>query len=317
MAVTGTQFVLEHADYQAEVASVGASLRTLRYRSRDLIVGFEPDELRPAMRGTLLAPWPNRTADGRYEFAGRDRQLPLNEPELGNAAHGLVAWQDFVPVTVEADRLVLKTTIQAQPGYPWQVDLSVHFDLDEHGLRQEVVATNRSDSPAPFGVGGHPYVLAGRCQPHAIDGWSLELSAEQVMLVSTDRLLPVAIVDVADHASGLFDFRSARPIADTRLNNAFTAFERDASGIARVVVTDPGGTGVEVSFDERCAWAQIYSADEPRAVTDRHGIAIEPTTCPPDAFNSKRDLAVIAPGASSTAGWRIRALNISRPRTME
>ena len=52
-------------------------------------------EVRPRFSGVLLAPWPNRVADGAYEFDGESHQLPLTEPERGNALHGLVTWDRF------------------------------------------------------------------------------------------------------------------------------------------------------------------------------------------------------------------------------
>ena len=51
--------------------------------------------MRPAYRGALLAPWPNRVVDGRYTFDGEEQQLPLTEPERGHALHGLLVWADW------------------------------------------------------------------------------------------------------------------------------------------------------------------------------------------------------------------------------
>ena len=75
--------------YEAVIASVGASLRSLTYEGRDLVVPFDADEVRPAYRGATLAPWPNRVVDGRYTFGGVEQQLPLTEPARGHALHGL------------------------------------------------------------------------------------------------------------------------------------------------------------------------------------------------------------------------------------
>jgi aldose 1-epimerase len=36
-------------------------------------------------------------------------------------------------------------------------------------------------------------------------------------------------------------------------------------------------------------------------------VAIEPMTCPPDAFRSGRDLIVLAPGQPWRASWGVRA----------
>lgn len=37
-----------------------------------------------------------------------------------------------------------------------------------------------------------------------------------------------------------------------------------------------------------------------------NGIAVEPMTCPPDAYNSGEDLLVLEPGQSNAGTWGIR-----------
>lgn len=304
---SGVQHTLRAGGFVAVIASVGASLRMLRDGYGDLVVPFPAGRMRPAMSGALLAPWPNRTADGRYEFDGVAHQLPLSEPERGNAAHGLVAWLDFGVVRGSESDVTLAGTIEAQPGYPWRVRVEVSFELGAAGLRQRVVATNESREPAPFGMGAHPYLLAGAAAHGAIRDWSLELPADEVMLVSADRLLPTGIVPVAD-AAGQLDFRRRRVIGSTVLNYAFGALRRDADGFARVRVTDARGLGVEVALDRALPWAQVYTADDPAASVQRHAVAVEPMTCPPDALNSQRDLITVEPGAAFAAEWWIRRI---------
>ena len=69
--LSGTQVTIDHGDYSATIASIGASLRTLRWQGRDLVIPFDADEVRPAYRGAILAPWPNRVVDGTYRHDGR------------------------------------------------------------------------------------------------------------------------------------------------------------------------------------------------------------------------------------------------------
>ncbi|PKQ34450.1 MAG: galactose mutarotase, partial [Actinobacteria bacterium HGW-Actinobacteria-11] len=55
-----------------------------------------------------------------------------------------------------------------------------------------------------------------------------------------------------------------------------------------------------------CPWVQVHTADTPAvAATHRIGLAVEPMTCPPDAFNSGVDLVTLAPGEAHAASWRI------------
>jgi aldose 1-epimerase len=303
--ISGTHFGLTAGDYHATIASVGATLRTLEFRGRPLVVPFEADEIRPVFRGATLAPWPNRVVDGKYTFAGVEQQLALTEPARGHALHGLAAWLEFSPVDQSAGSVTLFATIEAQAGYPHRLDVSVTFTLDETGLHTSVTATNTGTDSAPWGTAPHPYLVAGDGR---VDDWSLTLPAATVVTVTEERLLPVASADVAAEGDGIFDFREPRTIGDTFIDHAFTDLTRDADNAATVSVLTADGSGVEMTWDDSCPWVQVHTADSDDPSRDRIGLAVEPMTCPPDAFNSGVDLVVLEPGASSTAGWTIRAV---------
>ena len=311
--LSGTQYTLRAGDDEAVIASVGASLRSLRHGDRDLVVPFEADEVRPAYRGATLVPWPNRIVDGRFTFAGVEHQTPLTEPERGHALHGLAAWLDFDAVDRGTDHVTLAATIPAQLGYPWQVRIETRFALSSVGLVQSVTATNESAEPAPFGTAPHPYLVAG---PNPLDTWTLSLPADTVLEVTPDRLSPVAVAGVESDADR-FDFRTPRGLGAVEIDHAYTGLRRDGAGFATVRVTDAAaGTGVEIAWDAACPWVQIHTADKPGGPGTpghRAGLAVEPMTCAPDAFNADRydydaGLIVLAPGASATASWRIAAL---------
>lgn len=295
--LSGTPVSLRSGDYAAEVASVGASLRTLTVAGRDLVVPFDAEQVRPLYRGAVLVPWPNRVVDGRYAFDGAPQQLPLTEPERGHALHGLAAWTDYRIDSRSADRAVLEAEVPAQAGYPHRLRVRASYRLDGDGLHAAITATNTGPSRAPYGAAPHPYLVGG---PGRVDDWALELPAERLLEVEPARLVPR---DVADVAGGPLDFRTARPIGDRFIDHAYTGLE---AGVARV--SSPTG-GVELTWDAAVApWVQVHTADRPEAEANRVGLAVEPMTCPPDAFNSGRDLIVLEPGASSTLEWHLRAL---------
>lgn len=299
--LSGTQYELVHGGYRATIASVGASLRELSIEGRDLVVPFDAEELRPNYRGVTLAPWPNRVTDGRYELGGEVFQLSLTEPARGHALHGLASWLDFTATAQSADAVTLEATIEPQAGYPWRVLVSVTNTLSEDGLATTLTATNLSETPAPFGTGPHPYLVAG---PGRVDDWTFELPAATVLEVTPDRLIPTGLVDV--ETAG-FDWRTPRPIGDTFIDHAFTHLSRDTSGLATVRVLS-GDSGVEMTWGVECPWVQVHTADLPDPEQSRRGLAVEPMTCPPDAFNSGTDLILIGPDSSTSASWVIRAI---------
>ena len=305
------EFTLSAGGYTAVVTSRAAALRVLQFEDRDLVVPFPEGGPIPDYRGIIAAPWPNRVADGKYTFDDVEYQLPINETERETALHGLAFPLDWTLKESDAASLTLSCTVGPSEGYPFVVELSAQYVLNDAGFHTSVTARNAADVAAPYGVCPHPYLVAGSSP---MDEWVLEFAADSFLEVTPDRLLPVSLEPVAGHS---FDFRSARPIGSTEIDHAFTDITFDG-GLARLSLRDPAGTGVGMSgvgmsgvgmsWDQSCPWLQIHTADKPAPLPNRLGLAVEPMTCPPDAFNSGTDLIRLEPGAQHTASWSIYAL---------
>ncbi len=300
VAPSGDQYQIAAAGYTAVITESGAALRHLNHRSRDLVDGFEADQMSSGGRGQLLMPWPNRIRDGRYSFGGRDLQLALTEPARHNASHGLARWAAWTVEEHTATSVSLGYRVMAQTGYPWTVDLHVLFDLSADGLRVTQTATNLSSAPAPYASGAHPYLCVGK----GIEGLELTVPADTRLLVD-DRQLPTGTEPV----TGAHDFRSARRIGDTVLDDGFGDLHRDG-GRATVVLRDPADDrGVALWVDEHHRWLQLFT---PPSEGARPGIAVEPMTAPADAFNSGTDLVTLASagtdGDELSVSWGIQAI---------
>src|SRR3954454_24729363 len=150
---SGRQYTLRRGDLVAEVASIGASLRSLQVGNRDLVLSFNAEEIRPLFRGCVLAPWPNRIAGGRWTYGGQEHQLAITEPARGHALHGLVAWLDWNEIDSSADTVSLGTTIVPQQGYPYQFDLTMRWSLEEAALVGRLSAVNAGSEAAQGGGG--------------------------------------------------------------------------------------------------------------------------------------------------------------------
>ncbi len=298
--MNGDQHHIAAAGYEAEICGVGGALRTLVHDGRDLVVGFAQEELRPLYRGVVAAPWPNRIADGRYHYDGATHQLPVNELDRMTALHGLALWETWRVVDRAADRVVLAYRVNARTGYPFILDLEVTYALDEDGLAVTLRATNAGRDAAPYGCTIHPYLRAG---DGPVDGWTLELPAAAYLDVD-ERLLPTEVRAVDGTP---FDFRSARRIGTTALDHAFTRLDV-ADEARRVRLRDEAGGGVELSWGDGLPWVQIFTSDQHGGPHHRTGVAVEPMTCPPDAFRSGTDLVILPSGGSHEARWGIRAL---------
>lgn len=304
----GTQYALAADGYEATVTAVGASLRSLTFEGRPLVTTWPETQIRPVSRGAVLAPWPNRIADGTYSWQGEDHQLDLTEPARHNAMHGLVRWATFEPVTTEPDHLELETTIVPRAGYPWPVQVTVAYRLTAAGLTWSVEATNLGESEAPYAVAIHPYFVApsGR-----LDEWRATVPADTYLPVSPDRMLPLGppsqTLQAVDGTP--FDLREGPVIGTRELDNAYTAVKGDDDGRARVEVTDADGAGAAITWSiEQCPWVQVHTADKPGTDAHRLGLAVEPMTGPPDAFSSGEDVVTLVPGEPFQVEWQIQAI---------
>ena len=285
--------------FRAELATVGATLVSLEYQGRPLVRAFDPQQPRPVYSGAILAPWPNRVTDGSYTWDSVPQQLPITEPERGHAQHGLVVDTDFTLAGRTEDSAQLRTTITPSPGYPFEVELVISYQLEADGLRTTATATNLGTEAAPFGWGSHAYLVA---PGDKVDNWILGLPAAQVQLTEGQRLLPKDVVAVAGTE---LDFREPKKLGTTFIDHAYTALDFEGGKLARAILTDEQGTGSQMTWDQACSWVQVHTADQEDPALDRTGLAIEPMTCPPGAFNSGEDVIRLEPAGTHQASWLI------------
>lgn len=301
MAASGEQWTITCGDQEATIVEVGGGLRTYRAGGMDVIAGYADDEQCSSGRGQLLLPWPNRIRDGRYEFEGVVQQLALSEPAHHNASHGLVRWANWRLLDQSSDAVSVGIRLHPQPGWPGLLDLSASYALGDGGLTVTMTAHNAGDVRVPFGAGAHPYVAIGDAPRAQV---VLEVPAATYVTVD-ERRLPTGVESVDGTP---LDLRVARPLGTTDLDTAFGELERSADGRWRVRVAD-----THVWGDEAFAWVQVFTdkaANDLREGT--RGVAVEPVTCPPDAFNSGRDLFVLEPGGTWSGTWGIEPIGEAR-----
>jgi aldose 1-epimerase len=300
--LTGTQYDIEAGDYRATVTELGAGLRELTFTGTPLVTSYDADQLPPHGAGQLLAPWPNRVDGGRYSFGGTEYRLALSEPASGNAIHGLTRWIPWTRVTHDRSEVTLRSVPHGQQGYPFAVQVDVTYRLDaESGLHIIVSATNKGSRPAPWGTGQHPYLTVAT---PTVDDCELTLPADR-WLPADERGIPSgAALDVAGSE---FDFRTPRKLGATRLDHAFTGLRREPDGLAWVRLS-AGAAGTALWADAGYRWLQVFTGDPLEPEHRRTALAVEPMTCPPNAFVSGEDLLVLRPEEAVSCRWGIRNL---------
>lgn len=295
MTLTGEQFTISAGQHHATIVEVGAGLRRYSYRGFDITVSYPDDMLPPRGCGAVLVPWPNRLRGGCYSFDENVYQLPISEPEHRNAIHGLARWARWTPLRYEATSVTLAHDIVPQPGWPFEVRVEVTYSLDaDRGLTVMAQARNVGVHRAPFGAGFHPYLATHGAELADV---SLLVPARTRLTVDGAQV-PVGTEPVEGTS---YDLRRRRRLGSLRLDDTYTDlyFQNGRSSVQ--LHTDQGGA--RVWFDEQFRYVQVYTYEY--LVKEQPGVAVEPMTCPGDAFNSGTGLVILEPGHSWSGRWGI------------
>ena len=243
-----------------------------------------PLESNPYHPSAVLTPFVNRVRNGNYSFEGRNYQLPINEPNLGNAIHGLLA---RVPFTLTGSAATTETAFirisyayeGTEKGFPFPFDFAIDYTFEKSGgLRVKFHATNTGSTNMPFACGWHPYF-----------GFPETTLAEiQISFASKSRFLSDSqMIPLQEEA---FERTEAISLGKEKLDHVFLLKPQEKH------VTELCDKRRQISF-----YLEQSSIQFPYLVVfapdDQNAVAIEPMTANTDAFNTAERLQVLAPGA--------------------
>jgi aldose 1-epimerase len=241
------------------------------------------------VRNGVLAPFPNRIADGRYRFAGQDHDLlpghgRLARPEVYHGfARGTVFELADARTEPHGARLTFRSTgirPGRHPGYPFSIDLDVSYRITADGIGVEVLATNTGPDPAPYAAGWHPYFRLAS----AIDELTLQIPADT--LIRTDQaLIPFEGPDTflaLEHCPPM-DFRRPRRLGAAVIDACYGGLRPGPDGRAETVLRDPA-TGSELRIWQHSGYLHVFTGDT-LARDRRRSIALEPVETLTNAFN--------------------------------
>lgn len=293
---TGEQYELDFGDLSATIVQVGAGIRSLRFAESDLTEPYPAGAQPPSACGIVLVPWPNRVADGRWEFEGEPRQLDLTEPAKGNAIHGLLRRRPYELVDRTDSTVTQAAAIFPEPGYPFLLETAVTHELHTDGLQVTHTISNAGEVPAPVAVGAHPYLRIADVPPE-----QLTVTVAARTRFETDERSNVIGESAVEGTP--FDLSGGRRLSELELD---TGFGDLPDGPAEHVLAADDGRRLVLWGDEAFRYVQVFThrsfATKPGGVA----LAIEPMTAPADALNSGRGLRWLEPGETWTVSWGIR-----------
>ncbi|MEX0749696.1 MAG: hypothetical protein WD359_02720, partial [Dehalococcoidia bacterium] len=223
----------------------------------------EPVEIMPGERDPMtwgsfvMAPWPNRVANARFDWRGETILLAANDTP--HAIHGVCFDRQWT-VDAQTDsacalRIVFDET------WPFGGHAVQHIEALDDGVAQ-TIEVHAARTPFPAGAGWHPWFrrqIYGAEHVHAqVDASTRYELRDQV---PTGRLLPV---------DGEHDLRAYRPLDARRLDDCYRC---------------PSGT-LRLRWDDLELWMESSAnVDHAMVYTPEHAVCLEPQTCAADAFN--------------------------------
>jgi aldose 1-epimerase len=298
---SGEQFEIRSGAQRAVIVEVGGGIREYTVGEQPVLDGFAISAMADGGRGQPLLPWPNRIRDGQYTFDAQSLQLPIEEASRHNAMHGLTRWANWSVIARDASSVRVAMTQHPRSGYPFSLSLEIEYTLDADGLSVRTLARNIGDHTLPFGAGQHPYLSVGTTR---VDAATLRVPAAVRLELDRTRMLPTG--QTLAVAGTDFDFREPRAIGALQLDDCFTDLLPETDGRVRVELVDPKtNTTTTLWLESPYRYVQVFTGDTLAAPRRRQGLAVEPMTCPPDAFRSGRDLIVLQPNEAVSLAWGI------------
>lgn len=106
-----------------------------------------------------LVPFSNRVGHATLKWQGTTHPLVQNNPAEPHAIHG-VGWQrPWQVLEQSAHFAMLACEHRPDASWPFAFDSSQTFRLSAHALELTLSVTNQAATPAPVGLGWHPYFV--------------------------------------------------------------------------------------------------------------------------------------------------------------
>lgn len=261
-------YTLEKDNLVVSVTDLGATVTSLRYRGREVVLGYDRPELyleKDAFLGAVIGRYANRLGGSAFELNGATYLLPANEGP--NQLHGGPMSYDKRRWQAEVRGEELRFTLfspDGDNGFPGNLTALVTYRLEGDCLYMDFEA--ESDADTVYAPTSHMYFdLAG--QGKILDA-RLRVNSDQIVevgegLIPTGRLLP---------ADGKFNFRTPRRVAED-YDHCFVLNGEDCCTV------EDGGIRMEIRTDFPAV--QIYTGKFlPAPHKANSGLAIEPEFYP-------------------------------------
>jgi aldose 1-epimerase len=153
---SGPLLLIGDGELQVEVAAqAGGRIAQIRHRGVEQLVG--PDDGFPgaiAWGSYPMLPWVGRIRHGRFEFAGRAWQLPVNMG--GHAIHGVSMWLPWEVEKHEANAVELSLQLPQDQRWPFGGTAWQRIEVSESQVLM-TLSVRAGSQAMPVALGWHPW----------------------------------------------------------------------------------------------------------------------------------------------------------------
>tara|TARA_R110001583_G_scaffold71589_1_gene201504 strand:+ start:220 stop:1257 length:1038 start_codon:yes stop_codon:yes gene_type:complete len=195
---------------QVDISPLGATIVNFfvndkNNKQQNIVLGFnQPQDYldTKAYIGSVVGPWANRIAKGKFPLNAKTIELELNEGS--NHLHGASIHLDkkcWIVESVVQQSITLRTqTKEGEAGYPATINFSVKYTLSEDNeLSVEYHAT--TDKDVPINVTQHTYFNLSGCH-EKISDHSVSIDADYYLKID-DQSIPISKESVVHSAMDL------------------------------------------------------------------------------------------------------------------
>jgi len=273
----------DQSAYFEIIPAIGGMLSQLSWSGQDVIkIPFADKfhlETNPYHPSALLSPWVNRVRNGNYSFEGRNYQLPINEENLGNAIHGLLARKPFSHL-IEGSKAIVRFKYQSEEkAYPFPFETCLTYEFDENNVfHMQFEAINTGNGNMPFACGWHPYF---KLPEGELSDWNIRFDSLS-KFHSDSQMIPLR--------EESYGASQGVNLGQEKLDNVFRLKPLDK----HITVFENGKSRLTLEQSSIDFPFLVVFAPE-----NENCLAIEPMTANTDAFNTGDGLRILAPGENS------------------
>lgn len=243
-----------------------------------------------------LFPFAGRLPGGKFSYNRVDHNFKVNDLEFDAALHGFLYNQ---PMKIEYQRSnENKAEIQLgfssekiHTSYPFNIQISIIYILDNSGFTCETKFINNGDSKAPIAYGVHPYFRFDT-KVNDLD-FKIQTNLETIL---NDGMVPSGETKITD------DFLDFVKISDRFFDNGFQ-FSRKENIVTTQLRNSAEDTTINIwqeTGKHKFNFLQVYTPPT------RDCIAVEPLCGNINSLNSKDDLMELDKGEKASMKWGVR-----------